>query len=110
MKPHFDCSLLYLDTDSLLYKIRSENFYKELAAKPSILSEFDFSNYPKEHQLFNNNNKLVVFKYKDEFAGKLIDEFNSMKPKLYSIISKGKTDLCSFITLVLSGLVIITHT
>ena len=102
MKPHFDCRLLYLDTDSLLYKIRSEDLYKELAAKPNILSEFDFSNYPKEHQIFNNNNnKLVVLKYKDEFAGQLIDEFISLKPKLYSITSTGKTDLCSFITLVL---------
>ena len=44
MKPHFDCRLLYSDTDSLLYKIRSDDFYKELAAKPNILSQFDFSN------------------------------------------------------------------
>ena len=28
MKPHFDCRLLYSDTDSLLYKIRSDDFYK----------------------------------------------------------------------------------
>ena len=110
MKPHFDCRLLYSDTDSLLYKIRSDNFYKELAGKPNILSEFDFSNYPKEHLLFNNNNKLVVLKHKDEFAGKFIDEFISLKPKLFSTTSTGKTDLCSFITLVLSWLVIITHT
>ena len=42
MKPHFDCRLLYSDTDSLLCKIRSDDFYKELAAKPNILPEFDF--------------------------------------------------------------------
>ena len=110
MKPHFDCRLLYLVTDSLLFIIRSDDFYKELAAKPNILSEFDFSNYSKEHQIFNNNNKLVVLKYKDEFAGKLIDEFILLKPKFYSITSTGKTDLCSFITLVVLWLVIITHT
>ena len=110
MKPHFYCRLLYSDTDNLLYKIQSDNFYKELVAKPNILSEFDFSSYPKEHQVFNNNNnKLVVLKYKDEFAGKLIDEFVSLKPKLYSKTSKGKTDLCSFVTLVLLWLIIITH-
>ena len=85
MELRFDCRLLYSDEDSLLYKIRSDDFYKELAAKPNILSEFSFSNYPKEHQIFNSNNKLVVLKYKDEFAGKLIHEFVSLKPKLYSI-------------------------
>ena len=104
MKPHFDCRLLYSDTESLLYKIRSDDFYNELAAKPKILSEFGFSNYPKEHQFFNNNNTLVVLQYKDEFVGKLIDEFVSS----CSITSTGKTDLCSFIT-VLLRLVIITY-
>ena len=97
MKPHFYCRLQSADTDSLLYKIWSDD-YKELAAKPNILSAFDFSNYPKEHQLFNSNNTPVVLKYKDEFAGKLIEEFVSLKPKLYSITSTGETDLCSFIT------------
>ena len=106
MKSHFDCRLLYSDTDSLLYKIRSDDFYKELAAKPNILSEFDFLDYPTDHQVFNNNNKLAVFKYKDEFAGKLIDEFFSLKPKLYSITSTGKIPLSSFIILVLLWLVI----
>ena len=47
MKPYFSCRLLYSDTDSLLYKNRSYDFYEEIAAKPNILSEFDFSNYPK---------------------------------------------------------------
>ena len=65
-KPPFDCRLLYFDTDSLLYKLRSDDFYKKLAAKLKFLHEFDFSNYPKEHQLFNNNNKIVVLKYIDE--------------------------------------------
>ena len=55
MKPHFDCRRLYSDRDSLLNKFRSDDFYKVLAAKPTI----DFSNYPNERQLFNNN-KLVV--------------------------------------------------
>ena len=53
VKPHFDCRLLYSDTESLLYKFRSDDFFKELAAKPNILSEFDFSNHTEEHQFFN---------------------------------------------------------
>ena len=42
--------LLYSDTDSLPYKIRSTDLYQELARKPaSVVSEFDFSNYPNDH-------------------------------------------------------------
>ena len=71
MKPHFDCHLLNFDTGSLLNKIRSDDFFKELAATPKILPlGCYFSNYPKKHQLFNNNNKPVVLKYKDDFEGK----------------------------------------
>ena len=62
MKPNFGCCLIYSDTDCLYYKILPDDLYKELAAKPNILSEFDFSNYRKEHKLFNNNNKLIVLK------------------------------------------------
>ena len=110
MKPHFDCILLYSDTESLLYKILSDDFYKESAARPNILSEFEFSNCTKEHQLFNNNNKLVVLKYRGEFAGKLVDELVLLKPKLYSIASTVETDFCSFITWCFLWLVIIINT
>ena len=42
MRAHFDCRLLYSDTDSSLCKIRSTDFYEELAQKPaSVVSEFD---------------------------------------------------------------------
>ena len=94
MRAHFDCSLLYSVTDSLLYKIRSTDFYEELARKPaSVLSEFDFSNYPNDHYLYSTKNKRVVLKFKDEFAGDFITEFVCLKPKLYSILSKSKYSL-----------------
>ena len=94
MLAHFDFRLLYSDTDSLLYKIRSKDFYEELARKPaSVVSEFDFSNYPNDHYLYRSENKRVVLKFKDEIAGDFITEFVCLKPKLYSILSKSKYSL-----------------
>ena len=91
MRPHFNCRLLYSDTDSLLYAIKSDDFYTELSQKPqSVLSHFDFSNYPPNHFLYDTTNKRVVLKYKDEFAGDYITDFICLKPKLYSILSKSK--------------------
>ena len=94
MRAHFDCRLLYSDTDSLLYKIRSTDFYEELARKAaSVVSEFNFSNYPNDHYLFSSENKRVVLKLKDESAGDFITEFVCLKLKLYSILSKSMYSL-----------------
>ena len=94
LRAHFDCRLLYSDTDSLLYKIQSTDLDEELARKPaSVVSKFDFSNYPNVHYLYSSENKRVVLKFKDEFAGDIIAEFVCLKPKLYSILSKSKYSL-----------------
>ena len=90
-RPNFNCRLLYCDTDSLLYSVQSPDFYKQLSEKPqSVLSRFDFSNYPSDHFLFNASIKKVVLKLKDVFAGDYIYEFICLKPKLYSILSTKK--------------------
>ena len=85
----FDCRLLYSDTDSLLYRINCEDLYRELE-ESNVLDQFDFSNYTEDHNLYSEENKRVVFKFKDEFAGDYIKEFICLKPKLYSITSAGE--------------------
>ena len=62
-------------------------FYEILKNKSNIIDEFDFSNYPENHPLFNKQNKLTVLKYKDEFPADTITDFIALKPKLYSIVS-----------------------
>ena len=90
MKPNFDCKVLYSDTDSLLYRIKTIDVYEDIRQKIHILQHFDFSNYPPQHPLFSKVNKYVVLKFKDEFASVPIQEFCALKPKLYSVIAIGK--------------------
>ena len=45
---------------------------------------FDFSNYLTKSKYYDNSNKLVVGKMKDETAGVTIKEFVRLKPKMYS--------------------------
>ena len=47
---------------------------------------FDFSNYSKDSNFFNSTNKKVIDKMKDEFGGIIVDEFDGLKSKMYSII------------------------
>ena len=90
MKPNFDCRLMYSDTDSLLYEVKGKDFYKELETNRDLRQNFDLSNYPLSHNLYNDSQKLVTLKFKDDFGGVPIQEFIGLKPKMYSILYGGK--------------------
>ena len=85
MKNNFDCQLLYSNTDSLFYEIKHRDLYQELATNLDLKKQFDFSNYPMNHPLYTDSNKMVTLLFKDEMGGKIIEEFIGLKPKMYSI-------------------------
>ena len=45
----------------------------------------DFSNYPKESTFFDETNKKVIGKMKDEFGGLVVIEFVGLKSKMHSM-------------------------
>ena len=45
----------------------------------------DFSNYPEDSKFFNETNKKVIGKIKDEFGEVILEEFVGLKSKMYSI-------------------------
>ena len=81
----FDAKLLVTDTDSLVYEIKGGNFYEQCYNDKHL---FDFSGYPKNSIYFDDMNKKVLGKMKDEFSGVKIDEFVRLKSKMYSLIAK----------------------
>ena len=74
-------TLLFTDTDSLAYEVVGQDIYTEMA---EIKNEFDFSEYPKDHPLYSEENMKVVGKFKDECLGQLMLKFVGLRPKLYS--------------------------
>ena len=74
--------LIYSDTDSFIVNINTYDIYKDME---SIKHLFDFSDYPKDHSLFSDENKKVIGIPKDELNGKLIREIIALKSKLYFI-------------------------
>ena len=85
MKKNFDCNLLYSDTDTFVYEVRSRDFFAEIQKKKHVAEQFDFSNFPPEHPLYSRDNARVTLKFKDEMGSRSIAEFCGLKPKLYSI-------------------------
>ena len=93
IKPKYGkkAELLFTDTDSLMYQIQTEDFYKDILA--DIKTKFDTSDYPKDHPsgILTGENKKVIGMFKDEVAGKQITHFIGLRPKLYSFkIEEGK--------------------
>ena len=82
IKKHFDVKLLFTDTDSLAYEIKSENAYEDFFKWKDL---FDFSNYSKNSKFYDDDNKKVIGKMKDEYGGVVIDEFVGLKSKMGSI-------------------------
>ena len=76
--------LLFTDTDSLMYEIQTEDFYKDING--DVKDKFDTSDYPPNHPsgIPTGCNKKVFGMFKDEAGGKIIDEFVGLRAKLYS--------------------------
>ena len=79
--------LLFTDTDSLAYAVETENIYNDKLEDRHL---YDFSNYPKNHVLYDTSNKKVIGKFKDELGGTIMEEFVGLRPKCYSILYNGK--------------------
>ena len=84
IKSKFDAELLYTDTDSLVFEIKTEDVYEYFYQDKNL---FDFSDYPFDSKFFDPVNKKVIGKMKDEFKGKNINDFVGLKSKMYSLIS-----------------------
>ena len=72
--------MLYTDTDSLLVDIKTEDMYKDMS---ETKEGYDFSDYPKDHQLYDVSNKKVIGKMKDECAGTPIAEYIVLHPIIF---------------------------
>ena len=92
IKPKYGkkAELLCTDTDSLMYEIATDNFYKDI--KKDIRKKFDTSDIPPDHpsKIKTGTNKKVIGMFKDEAAGKQITHFVGLRPKLYSYKIDGK--------------------
>ncbi|MFN9111290.1 MAG: hypothetical protein ACK5XN_14605, partial [Bacteroidota bacterium] len=73
MKKEFkdDIKLLFTDTDSLCYHIKTENFFDFMKKN---LDEFDTSEFPSTHECYSTKNKKVIYKFKCEANGKINDD------------------------------------
>ena len=87
MKPKYgdNVKLCYMDTDSFIMNIKTEDFYKDV--DNDVEKRFDTSNYEVDRPLSTGKNKKVIGPMKDELGGKVITEFDALRPKTYSYLT-----------------------
>ena len=87
MKPKYgnNVKLCYMDTDSFIMNIKTEDFYKDIAN--DVEKRFDTSNYEVDRPLPTGKDKKVIGLIKDELGGKIITEFVTLRPKTYSYLT-----------------------
>ena len=94
MKPKYNNNVIlcYMDTDSFIMNIKTNDFYKDIAN--DVECKFDTSNYEVNRPLPTGKNKKVIGLMKDELGGgKIITEFGTLRPKTYSYLTDdGKED------------------
>jgi hypothetical protein len=78
---HEACRLLFTDTDSLCYHVRTADVYIDMH---NNADRFDTSSYPPQHFLYDPENAKVAGKFKDETHGQPIVEYVGLKPKMYA--------------------------
>ena len=77
-------NLCYMDTNSLVYEIETEDFYRDLAK--DVKKRFDTSGYSKDDNrpLPIGENKKVIGLIKDELGEKIMTEFVALRAKMYA--------------------------
>ena len=74
--------LCYMDTDSLVYRIKTEDFYADIT--DDVEERFDTSGCCDNHPLPVGMNKKVIGLMKNELRSAIMTEFVALRPELYS--------------------------
>ena len=83
VKRKFSADLLFTDTDSLVYEIKTDDVFEDFYGDKNL---FDFSDYSVDSKFCDPVNKKLIGKMKYEFRGWTINEFVGLKSKIYSLV------------------------
>ena len=75
-------TLCYMDTDSLIYSIETNDFYKDIAN--DVKDRFDMGGYNPDRPLLVGLNKKVIGLMKDELGGEIMTELVTLRSKMYA--------------------------
>ena len=86
IKPKYqsNAKLCYMDADSFIIHIKTENFYKDIAH--DVEKWFDTSIYEADTPLLRDMNKKVIGLIKGEIGGEIMIQLVAITPRTYSFL------------------------
>ena len=86
VKPKYDenAKLCYMDTDSFIVQVKTDDIYKDIAQ--DIETRSDTSNFEIDRPSPKRKSKKVIGLMKDELGGKVMKEFVGLRAKAYSYL------------------------
>ena len=93
IKPKYQdkAKLCYMDTDSFVIHIKTEDFHEDIAN--DVEEWFDTSNYDNNRPLPIGKNKKVISVFKDELGGKIMKEFVAFRAKIYGWLMDDRVNI-----------------
>ncbi|XP_008184820.1 uncharacterized protein LOC100569228 [Acyrthosiphon pisum] len=97
IKRHYgdNISLLYTDTDSLIYHVKTRDFYDDVAKNPNLLNRMDTSNLPPDHRCYTLTRMKLPGYFKDEITGRNNHRFIGLRAKSYAYDIEGVVNIRS---------------
>ncbi|KAL4091521.1 hypothetical protein QTP88_026196 [Uroleucon formosanum] len=86
MKRHYGdkIELLYTDTDSLFYRVTTNDFFADLMRNPNLIRFMDTSNFPHDHICYTAARKRIPGCFKFECGSRTVYEFVALRAKSYA--------------------------
>ena len=86
VKPKYaeNAKLCYVDTDSLVVHVKTDDIYKDIAE--GVETRSDTSNFELDRPLPKLKNEKVIGLMKDQLGGQTMKEFVGLRPKKYSYL------------------------
>ena len=93
IKPKYgdNARLCYMDTDSFIMHMKTEDFYKHISN--DVNKWFDTSDFNKnDNRPLEIGKNKVIGKFKDDLGGKIMSEFCALRAKTYSFLIDDYSD------------------
>ena len=93
VKPKYEerAKLCYMDTDSFVAYIKTDDIYKDIAE--DVETRFDTSNYELNRPIPKGENKKVTGLIKEKLGRKIMKEFIGLREKTYNYLIDDGSEL-----------------
>jgi hypothetical protein len=86
-------NIIIIILDSLVYLVKTADFYADLLTSSDLLDRMDTANLPRDHPCFIAEREKIPGLFSDETNGETMTEFVALRAKSYAYTIEGKEEI-----------------